>query len=707
MSRSSPSLRTETNVAVELALTTRGTYANPPEELLIDAVFVEPDGRELRVPAFWAGGQNWRVRYASSQVGTHGFRVESSRADERELAALTGTVEITPYTGDNALLRHGPVRVAADKRHFEHADGTPFFWLGDTWWMGLCHRLEWPQDFQRLAADRKEKGFNVVQIVGGLYPDMPAFDPRGANEAGYPWEPDYARLRPEYFEAADRKLAHLVASGITPCLVGLWGYFMPWMGVAKIKTHWRNVIARYGAWPMVWCAAGEANLPWYLHPKFPFDDRGQVQGWTEILRYIRDTDPWRRPLTIHPTAIDKYTARNATDDAALLDFDLLQTPHALNEAVEPAIRTVRESYAAAPRMPIIDGEPCYEMLNGTIVTAWPRRMFWSCVLNGAAGHTYGANGIWQVNRSGRSHGASPHGGDYGTTPWDEAMNFAGSAQVALGKRLFERFEWARFRPHPEWASFAGDPWLAFDDAQWIWSSRDAVPADAPFYRRYFRRTFDAPVGRRVVRARLRLAGANHIEARVNGAMAGTGWNWVTGSQLDGLAGFVHAGSNVLTIWVEHRPATKEPAGFLAVLELRLDDGSVQRVATDATWRWSDAEADGWTKAEFEEGGWAKAETLWRHGEGPRGALSAPDATYFGPQAAGIPGAVRIVYAPLATAIVVHQLGAHAAWSARNFDPVTGAFGEAVSVRADASGELRFEPPADCDHDWVVVLEGAS
>jgi hypothetical protein len=30
------------------------------------------------------------------------------------------------------LYQRGFVRVAQDNRHFEHADGAPFFWLGDT-----------------------------------------------------------------------------------------------------------------------------------------------------------------------------------------------------------------------------------------------------------------------------------------------------------------------------------------------------------------------------------------------------------------------------------------------------------------------------------------------------------------------------------------------------------------------------------------------
>ena len=195
-----------------------------------------------------------------------------------------------PYTGDNPLFKHGPVRVAADKRHFEYADGTPFFWLGDTWWMGLSHRLHWPEDFKQLAADRKQKGFNVVQIVAGLYPDMPPFDPRGANEAGFPWEKDYTRIRPEYFDAADRRLRYLVDQGISPCLVGAWGYFMPWMGVAKVKAHWRYLIARYGAWPMVWCAAGEANLPYYLAKGFPVR-RSRASAWLDRGAAIRSARP--------------------------------------------------------------------------------------------------------------------------------------------------------------------------------------------------------------------------------------------------------------------------------------------------------------------------------------------------------------------------------------------------------------------------------
>ena len=451
--------QTHANVPVEITFTSQADHSDPFNDVTMDVVFTEPDGTNRRVPAFWAGGQSWKVRYASPQTGYHRWWSECSASHDAGLHEVKGAVEIEPYEGDNLLFQHGPVRIARDQRHFEYADATPFFWLGDTWWMGLCHRLHWPDEFQQLAEDRRDKGFTVVQLVAGLYPDMYPFDPRGANEAGYPWEEEYARIRPDYFAAADQRLRSLLDMGLTPCIVGAWGYFMPWMGEAKLKAHWRYLIARYAAWPVVWCAAGEANLPWYRAEGFPYDDQGAARRWSEIMRFIRATDPWRRPITTHPTAIHANSARHAVDDEALLDFDFLQTPHDGPGITveETAARTVVQSRAAFPTMPVIDGEASYEMLGDQIPASRPRAVFWLCMMNGAAGHTYGANGIWQVNRKGEPHGASPTAGStgYGSISWDEAMDLEGGRQIAAGKRWLEKLSWWTFQPHFTWAAWDG------------------------------------------------------------------------------------------------------------------------------------------------------------------------------------------------------------------------------------------------------------
>src|SRR5690606_19576657 len=47
--------------------------------------------------------------------------------------------------------------------YLEHADGTPFFWLGDTAW-NLFHRLD-REEAERYLEDRRAKGFTVIQAV--------------------------------------------------------------------------------------------------------------------------------------------------------------------------------------------------------------------------------------------------------------------------------------------------------------------------------------------------------------------------------------------------------------------------------------------------------------------------------------------------------------------------------------------------------------
>ena len=430
-----------------------------PDELELDVIFRGPSG-EHRVPAYWAGGSEWRVRFAAPAPGRYNYATVCSDPADTGLHARTGTLEAAPYNGANPLVLQGAPRVASDRRHFEHDDGTPFFWLADTWWMGLCQRFQWPADFQQLTADRAAKGFTVVQIVAGLYPDMPAFDPRGANEAGFPWEKDYARINPAYFDMADLRIQHLVSRGLVPCIVGCWGYFLQWMGATKMKRHWRYLLARWGAYPVVWCLAGEGAMPYYLSTAKERDAAEQKQGWTELARYVRSVDPYRRLITIHPSR----SARECVADPSVLDFDMLQTGHGDRQSAPNTVRTLTASYAAQPRMPVIDGEVCYEGIMEASRQEVQRFYFWACVLSGAAGHTYGANGIWQVNRREQPFGPSPHGRSWGDIPWDEAGRLPGATHIAHSKALLMRYPWWRFEPHPEWVDPHWDEknyWMPF------------------------------------------------------------------------------------------------------------------------------------------------------------------------------------------------------------------------------------------------------
>jgi len=443
--------RSEQNCLAEWTFPSEKKYDDPFNKVSVSAIFTDPDGEGRNVPVFWAGGNAWRLRYSSHKIGEHHFRTVCSDESNPSLHGRKGSVEIAAYTGKNPLLKHGPLRNSQDRRHLEHVDGKPFFWLGDTWWMGFTKRLRWPEDFKSLTEDRAKKGFTLIQIVAGLYPDMPPFDPRGANEAGFPWEKDYARINPAYFDMADRRIDWLVRSGLVPCIVGSWGYFIEFAGEETMKKHWRNLVARYGAYPVVWCVAGEAVMPYYLSPCW--DDKEKREeyaakarsSWTKVARYLRSIDPYHHPITIHPTDC----AHNMVDDPSVIDIDMLQTGHSDVHSFPNTVDKVVDSVGRSPKMPVLVGEVCYEGIMGASWENVQRLMFWASILNGAAGHTYGANGIWQVNTQTKPFGPSPHGQSWGDAPWSEAYQLPGSRQVSLGKNLLLRYPWWRLKPCPE------------------------------------------------------------------------------------------------------------------------------------------------------------------------------------------------------------------------------------------------------------------
>ena len=47
----------QANGVAEVTLQSSKTYENPFVEVELDAVVTQPDGKELRVPMFWAGGR--------------------------------------------------------------------------------------------------------------------------------------------------------------------------------------------------------------------------------------------------------------------------------------------------------------------------------------------------------------------------------------------------------------------------------------------------------------------------------------------------------------------------------------------------------------------------------------------------------------------------------------------------------------------------
>ncbi len=430
-----------------------------PSVPAVDVVFVEPSGRERRVPAFSSGG-HWRVRYSSPLPGDHAYRVEPAhgvRSPNDEGVVTVASVE----DGGTKLRAHGPLRVARDRRHLEHSDGTSFLWLADTWWNAFTDRLS-DQEFDELAAQRAAQGFSVVQIVAGLYPEIEPFSETGRSRSGWAWHDDFTGPNLAWFDETDERVRTLVAHDLVPCIVGSWAYYLRFMGVDKLLRHWREMIARWGAYPVVWCLVGEPPMLWYDDAAALLEEAGssaadpmtavptgaitteQLERVTPLARGVRELEPFGRLITIH--SVPGAPPWQFLDEEGLVDFWFLQTGHFGMHSLAPSVDEVHAAYAHEPPKPVINGEACYEGIAGTSGEDVQRFLFWSHMLSGAAGHSYGAHGLWGCN-------TIEHPSNYGSggaPTWQDAAALPGARQLGTARHLLLDLPWHRFESHPEW-----------------------------------------------------------------------------------------------------------------------------------------------------------------------------------------------------------------------------------------------------------------
>src|SRR5689334_1596020 len=119
---------------VEIDLTSSQAHDAPYAEVEVWADFT--CGSEvLRRPAFWDGGDAWRVRFAPPHAGDWHW-VSAANVDDPGLHGRAGTVACADGDGTSAVraFAHGFWRMSSSGRQLEHADGTPALMVADTAW---------------------------------------------------------------------------------------------------------------------------------------------------------------------------------------------------------------------------------------------------------------------------------------------------------------------------------------------------------------------------------------------------------------------------------------------------------------------------------------------------------------------------------------------------------------------------------------------
>ena len=131
----------------EITLTAEQKFANAYTDAVVWVDLTGPHFNK-RVYGFWDGGQTFRVRVVATEAGAWTWKSGSTPADAG-LAGKSGSFTATAWTeaelGANAL-RRGFLQPTANQHALQHADGTPFFIIGDTWYSLGTNRFKWYDD---------------------------------------------------------------------------------------------------------------------------------------------------------------------------------------------------------------------------------------------------------------------------------------------------------------------------------------------------------------------------------------------------------------------------------------------------------------------------------------------------------------------------------------------------------------------------------
>jgi hypothetical protein len=410
-------------------------------------------GQRYAMDAFWDGGRTFKARFAPPRPGQWAYRSRSSQA---ALDGVTGTFTCTAWTeaekAENPT-RRGLVRVcrsgARPGRYFEYTDGTPFLWIGDTWWNWTKRGIRL-SSFQKLADDRAEKGFTLGQLFF----------------AGHGWGSPSSLLDRsceapdlEHVREIEAMIRYANSKGLTVWIHPWWGggNLDRQIGAENMRRWWRYVVARLSAYNVVWTLAGEYNLNKYGGLGLSF--------WNELGALVDESDPYDRLLSVHPTPpgwsggqeAPQWSTSTALHDQPWLNYNQSQVGHGRwrNEMI-PLV--VAADYARLPAKPIVVTEPWYEFVEGNPPAADIRFGALSAILSGAAGHSYAGGHVWKAHVP-----EAPAGQDswpMETSFERNTLDYPGARFMGSLGRFLKTLPWWTLTPHPEMVSDYPAPFCA-------------------------------------------------------------------------------------------------------------------------------------------------------------------------------------------------------------------------------------------------------
>lgn len=456
----------QTWMMTELKFESSNDYSSGgSEEINLEVVFTHPKTGESFVrPAFWDGGKTFIVRFAPTKEGR--WKWKASCLEDKSLDGLQGSLKCAEYDGDLAIYQHGFVKSEPGKKYLVYADGTPFFYLGDTHWGMYTEEIDekgphagsidTDSHFKYIVDKRVAQGFTVYQSE----PIGSAFDVADGKV-------DQDDI--EGFRLADRYYQHIADAGLVHANAEF--FFASSMreplafddkALEYLSRYW---VARFGAFPVMWTLAQEIDNDFYVengHQKV-YDYKNNP--WVKVAEYLHKHDAYSHPLSghqenvWHTTVTGRGFGAAASEERASVfaseevarrtghNWWAVQWSPSLLDPVDPDL--VKDYWETS--RPAINYEGRYCGLWTKDFGA--RAQGWISFLSGFFGYGYGAIDIWLYQSNYDVKVETFDGIEHVTPedklkPWSESIEYPSAIQMGYLRSFLESFDWWNLVPVP-------------------------------------------------------------------------------------------------------------------------------------------------------------------------------------------------------------------------------------------------------------------
>lgn len=439
----------------EITLYAEKEYENPAKNVILDLEIT--NGTETLVfPAFWNGKNEYRFRFALPREGMWVYKTLCN-VDDENLKNVFGVVDCKEYSGSLEIFRRGFLR--AGNKMFVYADGTPFFYLGDTHWNFLSEKFDCAgghaegihcdSHFKHIIRHRVSQGFTVYQTE--------------ALETGYVLTDGIDEKDIEYFKKADEYFKFIADSGLVHANAQ---FFFPkdliklmqetdeeemYSLLDVLSRYW---VARYGAFPCLWTLGQEVDNDFYYNECADTNHTLTKENnpYKKIAEMIHKYDPLKQPLSAHQEGsyyIGKFTTaiNSAFREIPAHTWWANQWKPVLNAPLD--FTAAIDYWYNGQNKPVINYEARYELLWTNSLGA--RIQGWIAFLNGMFGHGYGVVDMWLYKSTYDIKNPTRRDGieisvEEKLTPWGKSIDLPGGKAMEYMKKFFLTFDWFRLIP---------------------------------------------------------------------------------------------------------------------------------------------------------------------------------------------------------------------------------------------------------------------